>query len=504
MQRRDFLRRSLAGAALTAVGASLHNDCFGAAGHQKTRGLDRWESPLSQHYTRMFPQLAENESTQDLALEEGLIKLVENMKDDPSSRPDPKHPPPMAGYTYLGQFINHDLTLDLTPLDQAQPNVTLMRNLRSPFLDLDHVYGGGPNISPFLYDRQSKHGEERFLIGETTASSVGGRNYPSTQDDLPRNSQGIALIGDPRQDENLIIAQLHVAFLKLHNRVLDSLKRGEIEAAGSTPFEQARRIVTWHYQWVVRYDFLREILDPRIFEQTFGCEAKETKDERDFQIPVEYSLAAGRFGHSMVRDEYFINDTHTEASLREDVFRLTGMRGGACPHLPADWVVSWERFFFVGGGSGLVRHSRAIDTRLAQGLYELDQPNSPSLPIKTLLRGKRVGLPSGQNIARACDLDPLEPEQIAEGRDKEILVNSSYDTKTPLWYYILKEAELTARGAHLGVLGSQLVGDVIMAAIVRDPDSYHSIDRSWTPMLPGPENPELFGMANLLRFANAT
>ena len=226
----------------------------------------------------------------------GAGRKPENMKDDEDSRPDPKQPPPMAGYTYLGQFINHDLTLDLTPLDRAQPNVTLMPNFRTPFLDLDHVYGGGPNVSPFLYDRQSKHGEERFLIGDTTPSSVGGRNFPSTQDDLPRNSQGIALIGDPRQDENLIIAQLHVAFLKLHNRVLDGLKRGEIKNACATLFEQARRIVTWHYQWVVRHDFLREILDPKVFEQTFTDERYARKDEDDFQIPVEYSLAAGRFG----------------------------------------------------------------------------------------------------------------------------------------------------------------------------------------------------------------
>jgi hypothetical protein len=451
----------------------------------------------------MFPQLAENEATPGLAQEEGLIKLGANMKDDPNSRPDPKQPPPMAGYTYLGQFISHDLTLDLTPLDQAHPHAERIPNFRTPFLDLDHVYGGGPNLSPFLYDRTSKRGEESFLIGDTTPSSVGGRNFPSTQDDLPRNSQGIALVGDPRQDENLIIAQLHVAFLKLHNRVLDGLKRGEIKSTGATLFEQARRIVTWHYQWVVRHDFLREILDPKIFEQTFSGEQDERKDEGGFQIPVEFSVAAGRFGHSMARDEYFINDTHTEASLGEDVFRLTGTRGGACPHLPADWVIAWERFFFVGSGSGLVRHSRAIDTRIVQALHEADQPNAQALPVKTLLRGKRVGLPSGQDVARACGLDPLNPEQIAEGPDKEILIAFGYDSKTPLWYYILKEAELTAKGAHLGVLGSKLVAGVVMAAILRDPDSYRSVDQRWIPTLPGPENSKLFGMADLLRFAGA-
>ena len=311
------------------------------------------------------------------------------------------------------------------------------------------------------------------------------------------------MIGDPRQDENLIIAQLHVAFLKLHNRVLDSVIQGDIRNSSATLFEQARCIVTWHYQWVVRHDFLREILNPEIFEQTFSDERDERKDEGDFQIPVEYSLAAGRFGHSMVRDEYFINDTHSEASLKEDVFRLTGTRGGACPHLPADWVIAWERFFFIGSGSGLVRHSRAIDTRIAQALHEPDQPNAPSLPVKTLLRGKRVGLPSGQDVARAFGLDPLHPGQIAEGPDKEILINSGYDKRTPLWYYILKEAEITARGAHLGALGSRLVAKVVMAAILRDPNSYRSMEGRWIPTLPGPEDPKLFGMPDLLRVANA-
>jgi hypothetical protein len=311
-------------------------------------------------------------------------------------------------------------------------------------------------------------------------------------------------VGDPRQDENLIIAQLHVAFLKLHNRTLEGLKRGEIKDTGGSLFEQARRIVTWHYQWVVRHDFLREILDPRIFEETFRDEQDERRDEGGFQIPVEFSVAAGRFGHSMVRDEYFVNDTHTEAGVGEDVFRLTGTRGGAFPHLPADWVISWERFFFVGSGSGLVRHSRAIDTRITPALHEAVHPHAPGLPVMTLLRGKRMGLPSGQDAARACGLDPLTPEQIAEGPDKEILVTFGYDTKTPLWYYILKEAELTAKGSHLGLLGSKLVADVIMAAISRDPGSYRSMDRSWIPTLPGPENPKLFGMSDLLRFAVST
>lgn len=501
MKRREFLRRSLAGTALAAAGASsFRNDCLGGSEPPKVPGS--FTSPSSNRFVRMFPRPAGYHATSSSEREAWLIKLGENMKDDPNSRPDQKHPPPMAGYTYLGQFISHDLTFDLTPLEQVQPDAARMSNLRTPFLDLDHVYGGGPNVSSFLYDRQSKPGEEKFLVGETAPSIINGRNFPSTQDDLPRNAQGIALVGDPRQDENLIIAQLHVAFLKLHNRVLESLRRGEIEKSKGSLFDQARRIVTWHYQWVVRYDFLRQVLDPQVFEQTVRKDVRRKGDEEEFQIPIEYALAAGRFGHSMVRDEYFINDVHPEAGLRSDVARLTGRLGGASPRLPADWLISWERFFFVGAGSGMARHSRAIDTRVAAGLFEADRPGAPPLPVKTLLRGHRAELPSGQEVARACDLEPLDPGQIADGPDKEILTDSGFDRETPLWYYILKEAEVTARGAHLGELGSMLVANVIMPALARDPESYQSMEPGWVPTLSGPENPELFGMPYLLRFAN--
>src|SRR5438477_12136385 len=128
MKRRDFLRRSLAGTALTAAGVSLPKDCLAVSNRQQIPARRGLESPLPNHFTRMFPQLAENQSARDLGLEEGLIKLGKNMKDDPDTRPDQKHPPPMAGYTYLGQFINHDLTLDLTPLEQAHTDAARTPN----------------------------------------------------------------------------------------------------------------------------------------------------------------------------------------------------------------------------------------------------------------------------------------------------------------------------------------------------------------------------------------
>ena len=164
----------------------------------------------------MFPKLKGNLVRPAEDVEEGLTELEPRMcdNDEPVEKENQPQLPP-AGYTHLGQFIDHDLTFDLTPLASAgKVDVDHMRNFRTPFLDLDHVYGGGPNLSPFLYKKGDRNrGAERFLIGRN-------RDLQSSDDDLPRNSEGTALVGDPRQDENLVVAQLHLAFLKLHNFVI--------------------------------------------------------------------------------------------------------------------------------------------------------------------------------------------------------------------------------------------------------------------------------------------
>jgi hypothetical protein len=460
-------------------------------------------------FTRRFPDLKR------LTSEEGLTELGSKMQDDPKDRPKET---PLAGYTYLGQFTDHDLTFDLTPLRLAgKLPVEQTPNFRSARLDLDQLYGGGPNLSPFLYRRDSPRGAERFLIGVTTPTLVASHVFEASPNDLPRNSQGIALTGDPRQDENLIIAQLHVAFLKLHNLVIEQLEEGKLKSLGpkgATLFEQARRFVTWHYQWVVRYDFLQEILDPKIFKQISDNESKDAQDKHgDFEIPVEFSLAAFRFGHSMVRDEYSINDKHKKVSLK-NLLELTGTGGGACPRLPADWVIDWQRFFFVGPARDFAQASRAIDTRIALGLHGLptdlirlfsmapvsrsaSAEETPDLPVRTLLRGARVGLPAGQDVARALGISPLSDTEIAHGPHEQILTKYGFHHKTPLWYYILKEAEVRNSGEKLGPIGSLIVGDVIMAALRRDPDSYLSVDPIWVPTLPGRRK---FGINHLVRF----
>lgn len=410
---------------------------------------------------------------------------------------------PKAGYTYLGQFIDHDLTLDLTPLSRARgSDLSRTVNFRMPRLDLEHLYGGGPDVWPFLYERTHLRSAARFLIGRTIPTS----DFGSSSNDLPRSPDGIALVGDPRQDENLIIAQLHLAFLKLHNAII-----GDAKALGASPhyrnagstFDAARRVLTWHYQWVVRHDFLRQILDEEVFSGLGEIERRRrVAGGAEFRIPVEFSLGAFRFGHSMVREDYFYNAAHRQARLLEDILAQTGVGGRGFAGLPADWVIDWERFFYVNGGDGTARHGNAINTELADGLHKLPggPKDSPHLAVRTLQRGERIGLPSGQAVAIALGVPPLTRDQVSSGPHGATLAKYGYETQTPLWYYFLKEAEMRKKGSgeRLGPAGSHIVARVILDALLNDPNSYLSVDPLWEPTLPGPANRELFGMAQLL------
>jgi hypothetical protein len=508
MQRRHFLKRSLAGASLATFGASIARNLL--ADGDRAENLAFGDTPASAagRYTRMFAELKGKPSRSSSDIEEGLARLGEEMVDkDPSVEPESQPELPTAGYTYFGQFIDHDLTLDLTPLNNATDKIEQTRNFRTAFLDLDHLYGGGPNMSPFLYATGNR-GAERFLIGKTKETP--GLN--ASDDDLPRNSQGIALAGDPRQDENLILAQLHVAFLKVHNLVID--RPDELNASshyrrkGESEFAAAQRVVRWHYQWIVRHDYLETIIDPLVAERLSQLEQeKRANPHVDYKIPVEFSAAAFRFGHSMVRDVYKtgVNDIHDKEIKLTTLFERTGPRGGAAPALPAEWVLSWERFFAIPPRTSLVNRARKIDTQIANALHHLDEraikdvdlakPGEhiePKLALRTLLRGFRVGLPSGEDVAaeiarRMPGTRVLTEDETVSGPHKDVLTDPKYGFRgnTPLWYYILKEAELPPRdGKHLGPVGSYIVADVIVGALAADPDSYLSAP-TWEPTLGG-------------------
>ena len=506
MKRRHFLKRSLAGASLATFGAALPGNLFAEAEPAQNLALNNMLASASGRYTRMFSELRGKPARPSSDIEEGLARLGEAMVDkDPLVEPESQPELPTAGYTYFGQFIDHDLTLDLTPLNNASEKIEHTQNFRTAFLDLDHLYGGGPNMSPFLYET-GNHNAERFLIGKTIETL----GLKASDDDLPRNFQGIALTGDPRQDENLILAQLHIAFLKLHNLVID--QPDELNASphyrrkGDSDFAAAQRVVRWHYQWVVRHDDLETIIDPLVAERLSQLEQeRRAHPTLDFKIPVEFSVAAFRFGHSMVRDVYKagVNDTHDKEVKLTTLFERTGSKGGAAPALPAEWVISWERFFSIPPRTSLVNRARKIDTQIANALHHLDEQAvkdvnlplpgdhlEPKLAVRTLLRGFRVDLPSGEDVAveiarRMPGIKVLTEDDIVSGPHKDVLTNPKYGFRnnTPLWYYILKEAELAPReGKHLGPIGSYIVADVIIGALAADPDSYLSIP-TWEPTL---------------------
>jgi len=208
-------------------------------------------------FGRMFPRL----STFTPSIE-SLTELGEAMNDVDSSSTEGDNEKVPAGYTYLGQFIDHDITFDTTALQEVLVDPLAVRNFRTPRLDLDSVYGGGPETQRYLYQAVDK---DLFLIGKTNSQPGGGDPSIPTElpNDLPRASSKLAIIGDPRNDENLIVAQMHLAFLKFHNKVVEGIKNRTIQPVSSTDktvFEQARELVIWHYQWIVLNDFLAILL----------------------------------------------------------------------------------------------------------------------------------------------------------------------------------------------------------------------------------------------------
>jgi hypothetical protein len=200
-----------------------------------------------------------------------------------------------ALYTYFGQFVDHDITFDpmTTLIQHSDPDA--VTDFRTPALDLDNVYGRGPGDQPYMYD----NGGPKFLLGDPLTNKA---------PDLPRNNANPrrALIGDPRNDENSIVSQLQCLMLRFHNRAVDDNK--------ALDFPTLQRLVRWHYQWVVIYDFLPKIVFAPVLEalKTDGkydqAKLKFFHWKNEPFMPVEFSVAAYRLGHSMIRPGYRLND----------------------------------------------------------------------------------------------------------------------------------------------------------------------------------------------------
>lgn len=374
-----------------------------------------------------------------------------------------------AGWPFFGQFIAHDITADRSPLGQRTDPIEL-RNARAPRADLESLYGDGPIGAPYLYQRADP---AKLLLGPDDV-------------DVPRNHEGIALMGDPRNDSHLFVSQMHVAFAAFHNRLVDRLRA---KGTAETELFQAARLATrWHYQWVILREYLPVLIGSDLTSELLDRGPELYRPADNPYMPLEFADAAFRYGHGQIRQRYRVNHRFEPAPIFPDLM-------GFGPVAP-DRRVDWTLLFDVPGRPAAQRAKR-IDGRLASSLinlpFEVSGARSgselASLANRDLSRGQKVGLPSGEALARRMGREPIDASQVG-------LAGRGWEGETPLWLYILMESAALEDGDRLGPIGGRIVGEVLMGIIDADPGSYRSLDRDWTPTLPSRD--ARFGIVDIL------
>jgi Animal haem peroxidase len=374
-----------------------------------------------------------------------------------------------AVWPFFGQFVAHDITADRSPLGH-RADVARIRNFRAPKANLESVYGAGPAGSPYLYARDDP---AKLLLAPKGC-------------DVPRNHEGIAIIGDPRNDVHLFMSQMVVAFIELHNRLVDRLREDGL--AEPDLFEEARRAATWHYQHVILREFLPSLVGARLTAELLDRGPLLYRLERDPYIPFEFADAAYRYGHAQIRDSYQVNERFGPCPVFPDLI-------GFGP-VPPEHVVDWALQIDVDGHRRAQRAKR-IDSRLPGALIALPIQISGSAPgtdyaslaNRDLQRGQAVGLASGEAIANRLGVAALSADQVG-------LAGLGWADATPLWFYILSEADVLHGGEQLGPVGGRIVGEVLVGIIDADPESFRSLDPDWTPTLPARSGG--FGLADIL------
>jgi len=466
---------------------------------------------LSAANVRSSSRLPFNASTRNLLQELG------NIMGDPGRETTPDSPIP-AGFTYFGQFVDHDITLDVSSSIESEVDANTIHNMRSPALDLDALYGRGPALDPYLYSFPTSGPSTaiKFQLGTNMQDGSGGPggsagfggmrmqkdfDVPRIHNPLnPPNSPNTAIIGDPRNDENLIVVQFHHAMLKFHNKVVDMLV---LASFTGDIFVEAKKIVTHHYQWAVINDFLRRICGKPAVDQALASVRAAINSA--FRMPVEFSVAAYRFGHSLIRDTYWVSFNFPNASLGQ-IFEFNRN-----PQLPvrASWVVDFNAFFDTGISVPVNNKARKIDSVLASGLESIPGGSGimAILATRNLLRGIALGLPSGQSLANSMRIRPLTADQLKQGLPPNEVTILESNTglllkKTPLWYYVLREAAVIKQGDQLGPLGARIVAETFVRILKRDPNSYLN-KPGFIPMLPSATTGD-FTVADLVSFSGVT
>lgn len=359
-----------------------------------------------------------------------------------------------AGWPFFGQFMAHDITGDRSPLERTDHRI--IANHRAPRLNLECLYGGGPGGSPYLFDRDDP---AQFLL-------------PVGAHDVPRTSQGIAIIADPRNDSHLLMNQMHLVMLRAHNVFVDLARdRGVPE---ESVFDAARQALTWHYQWVVVEEFLPKLVGRDLVDAISSGQIALPL-VKGLSVPYEFADAAFRYGHSQIRQSYTIRDGVLPMPIFPD---MLGFRA-VSPESNVDWSL-----FFDGPIRGGAQRSMRISERLPASLITMPfeitgavkEPGYRSLANRDMRRGTLTDLPSGEAVARAMGLTPLAAADIgldAKGRE------------TPLWYYILREADTLGLGDRLGPVGGRIVAGVLLSLLDRDPASFRCLEPDWRPEIAG-------------------
>jgi len=462
-------------------------------GDGASRGLDHFEPSTdgTGRFGRMFPDLEpflpEPEVLEALARSMfpgsplPAAPAAADVALEPGDNPDLA-----SGYTYLGQFVDHDVTFDPFSSLERQNDPEAMLSYRTPRFDLDSVYGSGPAASPYLYDQSDP---VKLLVGHNSGDD-------EEPDDLPRNHQGRAVVTDPRNDIHAILTQLHLAFIRFHNAIVDRLRAQASPTANL--FTEAQRLTRWHYQWIVVEDYIRRLVGPEVLNDILAVDpdtgARKVTPrfyrwEGEPFIPVEFSAAAFRFGHSQVRSRYRLKRDGDllhilVPSLTPDPRRHLG---GFRP-LQRGFGIEWDLFFPMEGSTP--QPSRRIDTNITGPFVQLPSAvdsQRRSLALLDLLRGRALGLPSGQAVAEAMGTSLPDYQLDLPG-------------ETPLWYWLLREAEVLHEGRRLGPTGGRIVAEVLLGMLAGDPSSFLQAQPAWSPSLPA-EQAGHFTMSDLLRFA---
>jgi hypothetical protein len=403
-------------------------------------------------YGRLFPDLdrfsADDAFLFALGRAGGLCDCRSDIDDDASLGRD------AAGWPFFGQFVAHDITADRSTIRHGVDPRGL-RNARSPQLNLECLYGDGPVGHPFLFERQDP---AKLLLG------ADGR-------DVQRNSEGTAIIGDPRNDSHVFMSQMHLAFARAHNAFVDMGRAQGV--AESDLFETAARELRWHYQAVVTREFLPRLIGDDRTGSILAGDRRVYRPTGVAFIPLEFADAAYRYGHSQIRQRYQVNAAAPPVPLFPDLIGFKPVT--SAQHV--DWTT-----MFDASGHAPAQRAKKIDGRLAASLIALpvtltgacEVEEFHSLAVRDLERGEGVGLPSGEAVAQALGERPLTSDEIG-------VAPTGWRGETPLWYYILREADVRAGGHRLGPVGGRIVGEVLIGLLAHDATSVLHAPADWRP-----------------------